>query len=349
MAYKQNLVNHVMLALDGSLSMSHLEDTVIAVADGLVQDLATLSQRMEQETRVSIYLFGSEVRCLVWDMDVLRLPSIRSLYRINGNTALCAATLLGIWDHREIPTKYGDHAFLGFVLTDGEENWSKHQSMHSLRDAEREMPRMLASLDDNWTFAALVPDTKGVMFAKAFGFPAGNIDKWDTSSRRGLEDAGRRVGSATERWMTGRASGVRGTQNVFDTSAARVNDATVKANLEPIDPSSFRLLPTDGTLQMDEICERAGLAYVKGNCYYPLIRATDIQDYKKIIVVEKDTERAFTGNAARDLIGLAAEGSGVTEHVVPKRNDRFTVYVQSTAPNRKPKGRALVMLQPISV
>lgn len=344
MAFKQNLTNHVALVLDGSDSMNHLEETVITVADGLVKRLADLSTRMQQETRVSVYLFNYGVDCLVWDMDVLRLPSIRDLYQVGGMTALCTATVKSIADLKKVPTFYGDHAFLGFVLTDGYENRSKREDIIA-------MPGILGSLDRNWTYAALVPDMDGVLSARSFGFPQGNIDKWDTSSRRGMEEAGERIGDATERWMQGRARGVTGTHNVFDTSAARVNDASVKAALVPLDPTTFRLLPTDGTLQMDQICARAGIPYVTGNCYYPLVRATDIQDYKKIVVVEKDTERAFTGDAARSLIGLRPEGSNVTEHVVPKKNDKFTTYVQSTAPNRKPKGRALVMLnrQPAAV
>lgn len=346
MAPKQNLTNHVFLALDGSLSMDHLESAVVEVADGLVRDLADLSQKMQQETRVSIYLFGSEVRCLVWDMDVLRLPSIRALYRINGNTALCAATVLAIRDHQMIPTHYGDHAVLGFVITDGEENWSRHNPVHSLRNAERVMPGMIASAGENWTIAALVPNTMAILKAKAHGFPAGNIEKWDASSRRGVEAVGERITSVTESWMTGRASGVRGTNNVFDVSAARVNAQTVKAALEPLPGSRFRIVPVTDDSQMDQICAAHGLEYVNGDCFYDLHKPEDINGKKRIIVVEKATDIAYTGDGARDLIGLPPLGTPGKVHVVPTKNPDYHIFVMSTAPNRKPRAghRALIML-----
>ena len=122
--HSQNYINHVALVLDASSSMDDHTADVIKVADSQIQHLAKQSQIMDQETRVSVYTFSykSDIQCLVYDKDVLRLPSIAGLYHPYGMTALCSATTLAIKDLRLTPEKYGEHAFLIYVVTDGFEN-----------------------------------------------------------------------------------------------------------------------------------------------------------------------------------------------------------------------------------
>src|ERR1700685_952505 len=95
MAVKQNYINHVALVLDASGSMNSLISTVSTVADGFIQHLATRSKEMDQETRVTVYQFSGyqQIECLIYDKDVLRLPSIKTIYRrLDGMTALLDAT-----------------------------------------------------------------------------------------------------------------------------------------------------------------------------------------------------------------------------------------------------------------
>src|SRR5690349_14651809 len=120
----ENYVNHVALALDasGSMAVSGKARALVTVADGLIEYLAARSKELNQETRVTVYTFDERVKCAIYDKDVLRLPSIADFYKIGGMTALLDATLLAIDDLRLTPQKYGDHAFLTYVLTDGKNN-----------------------------------------------------------------------------------------------------------------------------------------------------------------------------------------------------------------------------------
>src|SRR5688572_1772649 len=86
-------INHVMFVIDASASMRDIEAEVVKVTDRQVKDLADLSQQLDQETRVSVYVFSEGVWCLFYDKDVLRLPSLAGKYRTVTNTALIDATV----------------------------------------------------------------------------------------------------------------------------------------------------------------------------------------------------------------------------------------------------------------
>ena len=85
-----NRINHMAFVLDASTSMRDHARTLPEVADAQVAHLARLSEELGQETRISVYTFGSQgtTKCLVYEKDVLRLPSIKGLYQIGGMTAL---------------------------------------------------------------------------------------------------------------------------------------------------------------------------------------------------------------------------------------------------------------------
>ncbi len=260
----ENYINHVVLVLDESSSMSAHRSDLIRVADSQIKYLAQRSQELDQETRVSIYAFANDVRCLIYDKDVLRLPSIASLYRPHGMTALVDATLTALDDLAETPTKYGDHAFLAFVLTDGAENRS--------RNRPTTLAQRLRGLPDNWTVAALVPNAMGVHEAKSFGFSPENVAVWDTSSRAGLEVAGETVRRATDNFMQARTQGVRSTRSLFSTGIDAVNVQTIaQAGLTPLNPRTYDVLPvhTDRA-EIRPYVQTRGLVYTLGRAYYQL-------------------------------------------------------------------------------
>src|SRR5690349_7308868 len=122
---KQRKINHVAFVVDESGSMEGLADEVPKVFDAQVRWLAELSTKMDQETRVSLYtLTGTTVTCVLYDQDALRLPSLAGHYRPRQGTPLVQAVGKAISDLKQTPELYGDHGYLLFVLTDGEENTS---------------------------------------------------------------------------------------------------------------------------------------------------------------------------------------------------------------------------------
>ncbi|MBL1102962.1 VWA domain-containing protein, partial [Streptomyces sp. 205] len=157
--------------------------------DQQIAYLARRSGELDQETRVTVYVFADTVECVIYDKDVLRMPSLKQLYRVGGMTALLAAALKSQRELAQTAQLYGDHSFLTFVLTDGQENAS-----HRCPDAPARNPRelveavakMIATQEDNWTLAVLVPDQMGKREAMQCGFPKDNIAIWDATSTQGL-------------------------------------------------------------------------------------------------------------------------------------------------------------------
>ncbi|MFC8276809.1 vWA domain-containing protein [Streptomyces sp. NPDC057271] len=346
MSGSQNYINHVALVLDASSSMSHLRGKVVEVADQQIAYLARRSRELEQETRVTVYVFADKVECVIYDKDVLRMPSLKQLYRVGGMTALLAAALKSQRELAQTAQLYGDHSFLTFVLTDGQENASHRcpdtpsKSPRELVDAVAEMIR---AQEDNWTLAVLVPDQMGKREAMQGGFPKDNIAIWDATSTQGLEEAGQVIRQATEKFMVGRAQGIRGSRAVFSTGAEAVNKETVKAaGLVPVDPSGYQLIPVARDAGIRDWVVECGHTYRTGGAFYQLSKSEKVQAQKKIAVLEKKTDRVYTGPEARALLGLP----DVEVRVRPDHNDDFTIFVQSTSVNRKlvANTRLLLML-----
>ena len=323
-----NLTDHVVIVLDESLSMAGHAETLIKQTDDLIEHLAARSTELGRETRVSIWVFGwhTNVRCIVWDKDVLRLPSIRQFYRPDGNTALIDATMDAISAHLDIPTRHGEHAFLVYVLTDGKENDSVIYGPPELR-------YKLGQLPDNWTVAALVPDANGVEYAKRVGFQPGNIDTWDAASAQGVADVGVRIRQTTDTWQDNRTRGVRSTSNLFSTGVDTVNRRTVAGSLIPLTRGSYELREI-GYNQPRKIKDYVEgvlhTPYVVGNGYYEFKKKETIQPGKDIAVVSKTDNTVYVGRAARQIIGLP----DYEVRVEPDVNPDFRILVKSTSTNR---------------
>lgn len=321
-----NIINHIGLVLDASGSMQQHQRSLIQVADNQIAHLAQRSRELDQETRISVWTFSyaNDINCVVWDKDVLRLPSIASFYRPNGQTAFIDATLQALDDLDETPEKYGDHSFLVYVLTDGMENASRRQPVT--------LQTRLEKLPDHWTVAALVPNTNGKHEAKRFGFPSGNIEIWDTSSTAGVNEVGQKIRAATDAYMAGRASGTRSTKSLFSTDAAAVNTQTIsQAGLTPMAKGTYILVPVPKDSVIKDFTEECGHRYQVGRGFYQLMKTETIQSTKDVIVVGKKDSKVYSGRDARQMIGLP----DVDVRVKPDYNPDFTIFVQSTSVNRK--------------
>ncbi len=342
MSGKQNYINHIALVLDGSSSMSRHSHELIKVADEQIAYLAQRSKDLDQETRVSVYVFADEAKCVIYDKDVLRLPSIKEHYRAQGMTALVDATNLSLDDLAMTPEKYGDHAFLVYVLTDGQENASvgrqegrplgSRYSRATSAGLTSALARRLESLPDHWTVAVLVPDQRGKFEAKNFGFPADNIAIWDANSAQGVNEAVSVIRQATDRFMDGREKGIRGSRSVFSTGADAVNARTIQqAALTPLAHSAYKLVPVPKDDVIRPFVEACGYTYRVGNAFYQLTKRETIQARKEIVIVDRKTDRVYRGGQVRDMLGLPA----METRVSPEFNPQYDIYVQSGSVNRR--------------
>lgn len=320
----QNKINHIALVLDASPSMSRLIKEAIRVADSQITYLAQRSKELDQETRVTVYIFSENVECVIYEKDVLRLPSVAAHYQINGSwTALIDATLKSQEDLERTATLYGDHAFLTFVLTDGMDNKSKRRPA--------ELTKLLTLQPDNWTVAVLVPDQRGKHEAKQFGFPADNIAIWDATSVAGMTEAGETIRTATDNFMVGRQSGIRGSRNIFSMGADVLNSRAVRqAQLQEIPPLQYQTFEVREVQQIRPFVEAQGVRYRLGKVFYQLSKPEKVQGHKGIIVRHKISGKAYGGPQARQMLGLPDTEIKVT----PASNDEYDLFIQSTSVNR---------------
>jgi len=335
----QNYINHIVFVVDGSGSMHHLTQDVVRVFDNQIKYLSQRSQELNQETRVSVYLFSysRKIECLVYDMDVMRLPSLKGFYSPDGQTALVDATLKAIGDLGKTPELYGDHAFLIYTLTDGKENDSKA--------GPDVLSNAIVHLPDNWTLAVLVPNQQGVYEAKKFGFPAENISVWDSSSSKGFEEVGTVIRQATDSFMRGRATGIRGTRSLFRPDI-QVSTSQIKRSLEELNPSEYNIfrVPKDSSIRdfVEMVTRRE---YVKGSSYYQLVerrKPHKIQNYKEVCIKDMNSGKVYTGDNARLVLGLP----DYTVEVKPGNFKNFEVFIQSTSVNRKLlKGTEVIVMR----
>jgi hypothetical protein len=323
----QGYINHVVLVLDASSSMGHLQKEVVAVADNLTKYLSQRSVELDQETRITVYKFNDNVECLYYDKDVLRLPSMGSLYRTNGMTALLDATGQAIEDLEKTATLYGDHAFLVYILTDGQENASRLWS--------RRISAKLSSLPDNWTVALMVPDQSGIFEAKKFGFPPSNISLWDVSPK-GISEAGEAIRKATDTFMQARAQGVRGSKSIFTLSLDNID----KNLLTKLSPLRYSLFYNDGdVIQIKDFVENRGRTYRLGQGYYELVKKETVQPLKDVAIMEKDSKDIYVGTEARRMLGLPSDYI----MIAPQDHPRYDIFIQSTSVNRKVMPRQKVL------
>lgn len=320
----KGLVNHVALVIDGSGSMLQLADQVVKVTDQLISELAQRSKDTDQETRVSLYVFEdtNNIKCHTYDKDVLRMPSLRGLYRAVGMTPLIQATLKSIDDLEKTATLYGDHAFLLYVITDGGNNVANHLAS--------DLKAKLKKLEDNWTVACFVPGARERDQAVGFGFPADNIQIWETS-QAGMTKMAETIKKSVSTYYTARAAGVRGSKNLFSMDLGKLNTRNL-GKLEPLHFGQYKIYDVKEDSRIDEFIEtKTRRAYRLGEGYYQLVVPVKVQAAKKVAVLDKKKMVLYHGDNARKLLGLP----DYEVKVAPDAHKDFDIFIQSTSVNRK--------------
>lgn len=362
----QGNFTHITLLLDASYSMLSLKDAVVKVVDSLIEKWASQSLALDDMTRLSVYQFASEnhlpngksLECIWYDTDITRLKTIQGRYVVaNGATALIGSTIQVQKELALTPTIHGNHTFLFFAVTDGDNNRENHRA--------GELRALLDSLPSMWSMAVLVPHMGGKIDAMRYGFPEGNIQIWDATTERGIEEAGEKIAAATTSYLTTRSTDAnfKGTKSLF--VGANVNAQAVKAaNLTPLPTAKRRIVRVTKTddsfekavkpvtksrlkpemgwfVEIDKFV-RAKMKkdYEVGDAFYELVKTEQVQGDKEIAVVENNTNKVFVGAGARQLLGLPEE----KRRVKPDMNPEYTIYIQSTSLNRHLPHGCQVML-----
>lgn len=318
----QQYTTHVVMIIDKSGSMSG--QPVEQVFDGIIHTLKSKSIELEQEVRISIYMFDSNVRNTCYDMDVMRFQSLKGHFHPEGATALLDAVSMGIKEHMKIPTPYGDHAFVVYLITDGEENQSRNTNKNDLK-------ALLTGMPDNWTVACQVPDERARLQAQSFGFHAGCIETWEANGSNksaALTKAVTNASNSIINLMQNRKLGIRNSTNFFQMDSSSVK----KSDLDRVDPSTYNVFTVrkDGRID-DTVRSWTGREYVTGSTYYQPVKKVIIQDYKNILLQDVATGQVYTSQDIRTLLGLPSQ----TATIDPGHHTKWRIFVQSTSSNRK--------------
>lgn len=323
---KQKPTVHLAAVIDASGSMRRLESKVEEIVDQWIRDMKKQSEELDLETRVSVYRFSynTDIQCLVYDMDVFRLPSIKDLFKTGGQTALVDAVIKSQKD-LALPYPHGDHHFRTYVWTDGGENDSVNRPLA--------LASLLATQGPNWSIAAYVPGQREKDMAVLSGFPAGNVQIWNTTAA-GLEETYSSVTTSSSVYMSNISKGiVNDKNNVFGTGTDKVNANTVKANLVPLTKGSYQVWDVDADTRIDLFVQSKGWTFHVGKGYYQLTdKSVLVQANKRILVLEKSTGLVYGGAEARALVGLPPNTDA---RVKADANPDYIVLSQSTANNRK--------------
>lgn len=162
-------------------------------------------------------------------------------------------------------------------------------------------------------FSYIVDALLAIAYNQQGGAPA--VEKFETEVKR-----------------EGRMS--RGIDRVFTALLGRSKPSAAFASgdLRAVAPGRFQVLEVDSGASIKDFVVANGLTFKTGRGFYEFMKTETIQGHKEIVLMDKATGDLFTGEDARDMLGLPRDS---TARIKPAALDKYVVFVQSTSYNRK--------------
>lgn len=107
--------------------------------------------------------------------------------------------------------------------------------------------------------------------------------------------------------------------------------------LVPVKPGRFQVMTVPVDCAIKGFVEDNGITFKRGRGFYELSKHETVQQYKEIIIQDRETGEMFTGAQVRERLGLQpqVDKGGVKESLSSRDTAEFRVFVQSTSFNRK--------------
>lgn len=344
---------HFILVLDCSPSMSEVRAASPGSRENVVnrtsmlrliqEQLATLRGAVDMEQTITAYRFQSTPTELMFNRPVNDVSIDEGMLPTGGGTAIrdaiCAAGRRAMCDGD--PAK----AFAMLVITDGEENSSRH-TQGELADFIRER-----QATGRWTFAFLVPPGGKREIVASCSVPADNVKEWAN-----LDDVRTKVTQSTEAYLNQRRAGATRSVSYFVTDLSKVTSATL---MRLHDVTSEIKLWTVGRRDkpkagwvggkpiewniMDYVNAKTRGKFKPGVTFFEFMKKEKrFAGYKKLLIRDKATGRIYTDGAisVRKLLGLSDVGHMDIE---PGNHAGYDLLGQSTSTNRiLPRGTKVV-------
>ena len=332
------LKTHVAFCIDESGSIAGIVTPLVAAYNRNVSSIRDAVLAEGQEATMTALTFGHRTlkhRVLYVGHQVQTVEELKdSDIKPSGMTPLFDSVYLAIKKLQELDDGSDETAFIITVVTDGFENSSEKPGVQATISAMNDKIRT-----DRWTFTFLVPNGQASTFSQRYRIPMGNIQEWDATSSAGTEQAFVVNSAAYKGFFTQRSAGVRSTKSFYaDLSANTVRE--VRSALSKI-TSQVTTIAVPATCTIKEAIENAGLPFIKGAAFYQLVKTEKrVQPYKMVVVRVKSSGEYYSGNEARNMIGLSAVD---TVRLVPGDHGKFDIFIQSTSYTRKiPAGTQVV-------
>lgn len=321
-------INRVCFVIDRSGSMNGLENAVLKALEINIGTLREQERLHGQITLITVLEFDSSATVIRNDVPLaLYRPVTYDEIKHRGGTALRDATgqAVEVLSSQHVGDEY-DVTYLVNVMTDGEENQSRKYSWQQLAALLRQKIGT-----DVWTFTFLVPPGHSHYITDYLGVAAGNVSEWE-GTEKGIQAYAAANSAGFTTYYQSRSAGVRSTKT-FYTDTSKVTKAQVTANLVDI-RRDVAMWDVKSTAEVRSFCESQGARpYLAGAAFYQLLKPEKVQDYKKLLVVDRTSGSVYAGDAARQLLGVP-NGIG-TIKLAPGNHTNYDVYVQSTSYNRK--------------
>lgn len=322
---------YIGISRDHSASMRPLIKSAAIDYNSCISSIKDACLREHQEALVTVVKCGAGVTNQVHldfvDTDIKLVQIVPENNYIANGTGTPLFDSVGELIER-LSTHHRDNygSFLIMVITDGQENASRHWTGRSLAARIREL-----QATDRWTFTFRVPQGYKRDLIN-FGIPEGNILEWE-QTKDGLENATRATTQAVSNYFTGVSRGIASSKT-FYTDLSKITSSEVKSTLVDI-TKDFKLLhvnPSDPVIIKDFLIKK-NHAYRVGSVFYQLTKTEDrVQEYKEIVIRDKKKGRYYGGRNARDLLGLPYFGM---IRLVPDDHTKYDIFIQSTSYNRK--------------
>ncbi len=111
-------------------------------------------------------------------------------------------------------------------------------------------------------------------------------------------------------------------------------DFKISKDLKPVSPGRFQIFKVHKDTEIKKFAEDMGATFAKGRGFYEFTKSVLVQEGKEVILEHKTSGDLFSGDQAREMIGLPFGERGNVNPKDAKLED-YNIFIQSTSSNRK--------------
>jgi len=338
-------VDVIGVVLDSSGSMSSILSKAISIVNHRINTFKEYAGNNKQPAYITTSVFSDFVVKIGENEYYEAVTPITLKDCLRGLTALHDATCETILSMekkgKELEKNNKDVAYLLIVVTDGWENAS--------RQYVGKMGKYISDRQGtNWSIGIMCPNYCVEHIVKQ-GVPRGNVQPWE-ATEEGVKKVDVASRTATTNYYSARMVGTKSVDDLFvdmskvkKTDIKKMIDVSVAFQSWKIEKETPISDFVNAKLANNIVAKRVGgTQYELGRAYYQLTKKELIQENKSILVQNKVDNKLYSGQEARNLIGLGTDGAKVS----PLDLGKYNIYVQSTSTNRKlVRGTTLMYLK----